>query len=280
MTVSRIAILLLEDSALDAELVRERLARTGFDFAIERVDDPGRLRRRARGAAVRPDPRRLLAAGLRRPGGPGHGRASARPRRRSSSSRAPWARRSPSRPSSRAATDYVLKQRLERLGPAVRRALDEARERTQRLAAQRALAERSVQLQRLAEISTRVNIAAGRRSVVRVITEEARGLIRAHQAVTSLDEQRGRTGAVGTVSLSEKYAAWRGRAEPPRGLELHALVARQGRPVRMTQRSSSSTRRSRARSATSGQPSAAPRLAPAPLIGRSGKNPGPHPALR
>jgi len=46
----------------------------------------------------------------------------------------------------RGATDYVLKQRLERLGPAVKRALDETRQRTERKKAQEELARKAREL--------------------------------------------------------------------------------------------------------------------------------------
>ncbi|HEY8536038.1 MAG TPA: response regulator, partial [Vicinamibacterales bacterium] len=44
------------------------------------------------------------------------------------------------------ATDYVLKSRLDRIGPAVRRAMEEAEERRQRLRAEEALQERERRL--------------------------------------------------------------------------------------------------------------------------------------
>lgn len=51
----------------------------------------------------------------------------------------------------RGATDYVLKTRLERVGPAVRRALQLTAERTERRAAQAALRTTEMRLQRIAE---------------------------------------------------------------------------------------------------------------------------------
>jgi PAS domain S-box-containing protein len=51
------------------------------------------------------------------------------------------------------ATDYVLKTRLSRLAPAVRRALREARERLELLSAERELREREAEIQRLVDAS-------------------------------------------------------------------------------------------------------------------------------
>lgn len=51
------------------------------------------------------------------------------------------------------ATDYVLKTRLSRLAPAVRRALREARERRQLLSAERELRQREVEIRRLVDAS-------------------------------------------------------------------------------------------------------------------------------
>ena len=70
---------------------------------------------------------------------------------------------------------------------------------------------------------------------LRVITDEARDIVGAHQAVTTLtgDPAGPHTGA--TLSLSDKYAAWRTAPGPDDGFRISALVAGGDRVLRMTQ---------------------------------------------
>ena len=68
-----------------------------------------------------------------------------------------------------------------------------------------------------------------------VVTEEARTLIGSHQAVTGFTTDQNWGQAINTVSLSEKYARWRGYDEKPDGSGIYSLVCRTNEPLRMTQ---------------------------------------------
>ncbi|WP_088259909.1 ATP-binding protein [Fimbriiglobus ruber] len=106
---------------------------------------------------------------------------------------------------------------------------------TERKRAEEATRRQSEQLRRLAEIATRLTAAPDVASITGLVTEEARSLIGAHQAVTGFTTDQNWGQAINTVSLSEKYAAWRGYDERPDGSGVYSLVCRTNRPVRMTQ---------------------------------------------
>ena len=118
--------------------------------------------------------------------------------------------------------------------------------------------QRTEQLRRLAEISIRVSAARDVESIIGIVTEEARGLIRAQQSAIQLDEDR-RVMAV--------------RAPSPEG-RLDSLVRRSNRPIRMTRGESE-------RHPTGDGPGPGPGELPpirgwlaAPIVGRDGKNLG------
>ncbi len=106
---------------------------------------------------------------------------------------------------------------------------------TERKRAEDATRKQSEQLRRLAEIATRLNAAPDVASITGLVTEEARSLIGAHQAVTGFTTDQNWGQAINTVSLSEKYAAWRGYEAGPDGSGVYSLVCRTNRPMRMTQ---------------------------------------------
>ncbi len=90
-------------------------------------------------------------------------------------------------------------------------------------------------LVRLAAASARIHSSPALPDLLRSAAEEARGLIGAHQAVTSLtDEATGRQ-TVSTVSMSEKYAAWAGWDEAQTGKGIYTLPCATNRPMRLTQ---------------------------------------------
>jgi CheY-like chemotaxis protein len=99
--------------------------------------------------------------------------------------------------------------------------------------ASRAAAERlAARLAGAAQAITRQPTLAG---VLREITEQARAIVGAHQAVTSLAAGEGRAQAIDAVSLSDKYAAWRGEAAAPDRPGLPREVAPVHAPMRLTQ---------------------------------------------
>jgi PAS domain S-box-containing protein len=67
-----------------------------------------------------------------------------------------------------------------------------------------------------------------------VITERAREIVGAHQAMTTVTSLAEGGPAQGSVSFSEKYAAWHGDEVRPVSSPLDALVCDTNRPVRLT----------------------------------------------
>lgn len=137
----RISLLLVEDSALDAELIAARLEEGGLRFDLTRVDS-------ARGFHAALAGRRfdLILSDYKIPGFDG---LSALAACQSACPEVPFLFVSGALGEERAiellkrgATDYVLKDRLDRLVPSIERALREAHERRERQLAEARLAER------------------------------------------------------------------------------------------------------------------------------------------
>lgn len=80
-----------------------------------------------------------------------------------------------------------------------------------------------------------MNLAVDVPSVLGVITEEARGLIGAHQSVTSLTRGPKWEQAINAVSLSDKYQQWKDYESPPDGSGIYSLVCQTNQPMRLTQ---------------------------------------------
>ena len=94
---------------------------------------------------------------------------------------------------------------------------------------------RGAQLNGLAQAALAIHAAGDVEQALQVITEQARTLVGAHQAVTSLSAQQGSAQSIRSVSLSGKYAAWRSFTEPTDGTGIYSLVVEEGRPMRLTQ---------------------------------------------
>jgi PAS domain S-box-containing protein len=90
-------------------------------------------------------------------------------------------------------------------------------------------------LRRVADAALTVHSAGTLDSVLRVVAEEARRILGAHQAACSLTAGNDWSQAVSTVVLSEKYARWHGYEVRPTGAGIYSLVCRTNRPVRLTQ---------------------------------------------
>lgn len=90
-------------------------------------------------------------------------------------------------------------------------------------------------LQGLLRATLAVNSASSLDEMLRIITEQARHVIGAHQSVTSFSVGESWAQAITAVSLSEKYEAWRSYDERPDGSGIYALVCEQNRAFRMTQ---------------------------------------------
>ena len=129
-------------------------------------------------------------------------------------------------------------------------------------------------LQRLNTASLAINAASTHEDVLRVITEEARSLIGAHQAVTSTTVGQNWAQAINEVSLSEKYAAWRGYNTRPDGSGIYTLVCQMNRPLRLTQAELEAHPAWRGFGAHAAQHPPLRGWLAAPLVGKDGQNIG------
>ncbi len=90
-------------------------------------------------------------------------------------------------------------------------------------------------LQQLAEAARVINSGRSVGEVLQAVTEQAREIVRAHQAVTSIVIDGNWARAINAISLSDKYAAWHTYDEQPDGSGIYRLVCEMSRPLRMTQ---------------------------------------------
>ncbi len=143
-------ILMLEDSALDAELITAQLKRAGLDFEIKRVW--------ARNTFIEALEKQAYDVILADHVLPGFDGDAALALARERVPQTPFIFVSGTlteelavQALTRGARDYVVKQRLQRLPDAIRRARQEARERTQLAHAQAALNDSQAQLQQVTD---------------------------------------------------------------------------------------------------------------------------------
>jgi signal transduction histidine kinase len=144
-SVNPLRLLLLEDSALDAELTLSVLAEGGFDCEAQRVEREAEFRSR-----LEEDCPDLILADFSLPAFDG---ISALEIARALCPQTPFIFVSGAlgeelaiETLKRGATDYVLKHRLERLAPSVRRALREAEDREARVRLEEQLRQRAMEL--------------------------------------------------------------------------------------------------------------------------------------
>ncbi|MBW4612200.1 MAG: PAS domain S-box protein [Desmonostoc vinosum HA7617-LM4] len=91
------------------------------------------------------------------------------------------------------------------------------------------------QLHGLTEAALTIHSTLSIEEVTRIITEQARTIIGAHQSVTSLIDSHGWAHSISSISLSDKYAAWRNYQEKPDESGIYTYVRQINRPIRMTQ---------------------------------------------
>ncbi|MGN6554525.1 MAG: response regulator, partial [Verrucomicrobiota bacterium] len=151
----QIHILMLEDSAADAELARQTLARSGFAFSSVRVEDEDAFLRE-----LEQNPPDLILSDYALPGFDGY---AALEIAKAKCPETPFIFLTGTMGEEVAietlkngATDYVLKHRLARLVPSVHRALREAQERRERRRAEKQLRESHEQLRALSVYLQRV----------------------------------------------------------------------------------------------------------------------------
>ncbi len=94
---------------------------------------------------------------------------------------------------------------------------------------------RSHQLQALSEAAVTLNSTLDLSERLKLITLQARQIIGAHQATTAIFLEQDWDKARSAVSLSEKYEKWKDREPQLQRSDLHNLVCRQGRALRLTQ---------------------------------------------
>lgn len=95
--------------------------------------------------------------------------------------------------------------------------------------------QRGAVLAQIAKASKNMSVMLSLDSIARILTEEARAMLGAHQAVTSLSVSDDWAQAINAVSLSEKYANYRSYSPKPDGSGIYAEVCRTNRPMRLTQ---------------------------------------------
>ena len=147
--------------------------------------------------------------------------------------------------------DYILKGKSAyRLSIAVKESLEKQwlrQEYTKELAAHqeaeierdRAIAKERLYLERLKKLaaaSLTINSTLALDKALQFVTEQAREIIEAHQAVIHvIVNDKDWASAITKVSLSEKYAQWRNYDEPSDGSGIYKLVCQMKRPMRLTQ---------------------------------------------
>jgi PAS domain S-box-containing protein len=87
----------------------------------------------------------------------------------------------------------------------------------------------------LAEAALVMSSTRSLNAIHQIITDQARLIIGAHQAVTSITVGSGWAQAIQALSLSDKYAPWRSYAAVPDGSGIYAMVCKTNHTARMTQ---------------------------------------------
>ena len=90
-------------------------------------------------------------------------------------------------------------------------------------------------LRRVAEASVAIHSAGTLDGVLSVVAEEARRIIGANKAVTSLTTGNDWSRAIHTIAFSDKYAKRRDHDTPPTGAGIYSLVCENNRAMRLTQ---------------------------------------------
>lgn len=111
-------------------------------------------------------------------------------------------------------------------------------------------------------------------AVLKVLAEEARSVIGAHQSVTSLKKANAQAQVISTVSLSDKYSDYRHYSEPTTGQGIYSLVSTTNRTMRLTQAELESHRGYRDFSNHKGSHPPLRGWLAVPLIARDGSNLG------
>jgi len=125
---------------------------------------------------------------------------------------------------------------------------------------------------KIADASLAINSPLSLQDTLKVISEQVRDVIGAHQAMTTLASGDDWTRAVTVTSLSNKYMAWHNAAAKLVAPSLFALAAKSSEPIRFTQLELQTTTAWHEASLFD-RPPLRGWLA-APLVGRDGRNSG------
>jgi len=112
------------------------------------------------------------------------------------------------------------------------------------------------------------------RELIGQITVRVREILGAHQSVSGVIHDGDWSRFLQSVSLSDKYAAWRTYDEKPDGSGIYAFVMSSNRPLRLTQAELEAHPRFRHFGQAKGKHPPLRGLLAVPLIGRGGKNLG------
>ncbi|KFA93021.1 sensor protein [Archangium violaceum Cb vi76] len=132
----------------------------------------------------------------------------------------------------------------------------------------------SVQLQGLASAALVISEAESVEHVLKAITEQAREVIGAHQAVTSLLLEGNWSQAIHSVSMSDRYGAWREWKQSREGTGIYSWVCRLNLPMRLTQPELEAHPAWRGFGRHTGKHPPMRGWLAAPLVGRDGRNLG------
>ncbi|HEV7254331.1 MAG TPA: PAS domain S-box protein [Mesorhizobium sp.] len=148
------------------------------------------------------------------------------------------------------------------------------RDETRRRAAEISLAKQSEQLQALAQAALTVTRAPTLEATLDEITQAAKRIIGAHQAVVSLTRGPDWSQAINTVAFTDRYARWRDYAAVPDGSGIYAWACEDNRPARMTQAELEAHPRWRGFGLHAKDHPPMRGWLAAPLVGRDGRNLG------
>lgn len=133
---------------------------------------------------------------------------------------------------------------------------------------------RSAQLRELASAAAVINSSMSLDEILARVTEQARLIVGAHQAVTSLTVGMDWAQAISTVSLSDKYDTWADYEALPSGEGIYAMVCETNRPIRLDQDELRSHPRWRGFGAHAAEHPPIRGWLAAPLVARDGTNLG------
>lgn len=133
---------------------------------------------------------------------------------------------------------------------------------------------RSQQLRALAEVSVVTGSAMSVPEILTHITEQARNVVGAHQAVASLTTGDDWAQAITSVSMSERYEQRRDYDAPPDGSGIYAAVCETNTPLRLTQRQLEAHPRWRGLGEAAAQHPPLDGWLAVPMVGRNGQNLG------